>query len=351
MVSRRKALILFFSPVLVLTLSTVTVFAQPIRIGKTGIPNGQITELGGAALACERGDLDCTLTVLTTEEFDSLSPEQLRQQYDVLLFGLRNDSALGFEPDEGDTSLWNTHLEPFLNLGGGIVFEASKEAQDLMPGVEAIDLFNDVNTDRCLISVDPVPPAITQGILDEDACTDIVNNPACFFNFHMVFSSWNANLFPFMQATGYRRINESQGGGVIFDDDCFPGFAVGLYGEFPGGGRIVLSGPDSDFHAWPSGPIQGRPLTRLQNQYDLLINEILWVNHSEVCPIDSDLNQDGITTPADALLAFQYFLSFAETQLNACELSRADVTRDGEVTPADALCIFRKFLGLPSCLG
>ena len=41
-------------------------------------------------------------------------------------------------------------------------------------------------------------------------------------------------------------------------------------GNTPGGGRIVLTGPDQDFHAWKFGGV-----TDL-NQYNLLVNEILW---------------------------------------------------------------------------
>ena len=71
------------------------------------------------------------------------------------------------------------------------------------------------------------------------------------------------------------------------------------------------------------------------------------------CQPDGDVDQSGIVTAADALLAFQQALSLV--QLDACRLSIADVfplpaTPDGSITASDALCIFQKALGLPSCL-
>ena len=70
------------------------------------------------------------------------------------------------------------------------------------------------------------------------------------------------------------------------------------------------------------------------------------------CPHDSDANQDGRLTPADALLAFQQFLGIAAPPLDACQQDHANVLDPAgrSITPADALCIFRRFLGLPSCL-
>ncbi len=73
---------------------------------------------------------------------------------------------------------------------------------------------------------------------------------------------------------------------------------------------------------------------------------------AQPCPHDGDVNQDDTITPADALLAFQHFLSIADPSLNACQQDRANVDdpENSEITPADALCIFQRFLGLPSCL-
>jgi hypothetical protein len=73
---------------------------------------------------------------------------------------------------------------------------------------------------------------------------------------------------------------------------------------------------------------------------------------ADSCLHDGNVNQDGSTTPADALLAFQHFLGVATSPLDACQQNRANVIDPAasEITPADALCIFQRFLGLSSCL-
>ena len=61
-----------------------------------------------------------------------------------------------------------------------------------------------------------------------------------------------------------------------------------------------------------------------------------------------DVNGDGHITPADALMAFRYFLGLIPLDMQ--QQHRADISRDGRITPADALCIFQTFLQLsPRC--
>jgi hypothetical protein len=57
-----------------------------------------------------------------------------------------------------------------------------------------------------------------------------------------------------------------------------------------------------------------------------------------------DLNEDGIITPTDSLVAFQCYL-----RSGPC-LVCTDVNQDDVVTPTDALCLFKKYLGVSSCL-
>ena len=73
---------------------------------------------------------------------------------------------------------------------------------------------------------------------------------------------------------------------------------------------------------------------------------------AQLCLHDGDVTQDRILSPADALRAFEHFLSRATPPLDACQLARTNVLDpDGSgITPGDALCIFRRFLALPSCL-
>jgi len=71
------------------------------------------------------------------------------------------------------------------------------------------------------------------------------------------------------------------------------------------------------------------------------------------CPHDGKVTiGDDLITPADALLAFQFFLG--QIVLTDCQQDHADVLNPVDpgqgITPADALCIFKKFLQQPSCL-
>jgi len=66
------------------------------------------------------------------------------------------------------------------------------------------------------------------------------------------------------------------------------------------------------------------------------------------CPNDGDINSDGQLTPADSLLAFEYYLGLGE--LTHCQQQRADVSGDMAVTPADALSIFECYMGLDCSL-
>ncbi|MDM8539805.1 cohesin domain-containing protein [Desulfococcaceae bacterium HSG9] len=66
---------------------------------------------------------------------------------------------------------------------------------------------------------------------------------------------------------------------------------------------------------------------------------------------DGDVNGDGDITPADALCAFEKYMTICPTSCGIkCADVCGDVNGDGDTTPADALCIFNKYLGKPSCL-
>jgi Tol biopolymer transport system component len=64
-----------------------------------------------------------------------------------------------------------------------------------------------------------------------------------------------------------------------------------------------------------------------------------------------DVNIDGEITPADALCAFEKYMTICPTSCGIeCDDLCGDVNGDGETTPADALCIFNKYLGKASCM-
>lgn len=175
------------------------------------------------------GSIDRTLT---TGVFNALTPAALRASYDALLVTWAGDAALDLD--------WTTRLLPYMALGGGVIFEDPNNLADLLPGVTA-----DGAPPGGAITVSAAVPGLTDGIADD------------FVNDHIKFTAWDPALSPFLADSGA---------------------TVGLYGEFPGGGRIVLTGPDQDFHgARGIGGVAG-------NQYNLLLNEVEWVTHGGGAP-------------------------------------------------------------------
>ena len=78
--------------------------------------------------------------------------------------------------------------------------------------------------------------------------------------------------------------------------------------------------------------------------------DMVGLAHAAV-PNDSklgDVNNDGLITPKDASLVFNYFLG--KVRFTNEQKKRADVNKDDQITPADALCIHKKILNQPSCL-
>ena len=171
---------------------------------------------------CASGDLSCTYTNVGISAFNAMTPAQLRSNYDVLIFEWTNSNTLNAD--------WNTRLLPYLQLGGGVIFEDPGNVGDLAPAA----IGNSAGASG--ITVSASVPGLTDGITNS------------FVNSHMRFTSWDPNFSPFLTGSS----------GVI-----------GLYGQF-GAGRAVLTGPDNHYHAHSGGGAAG-------NQYNLLINEIEWV--------------------------------------------------------------------------
>ena len=64
---------------------------------------------------------------------------------------------------------------------------------------------------------------------------------------------------------------------MVFDRQGNFLYSWGTYGEFPGGCRIVLTGPDNNFHG-DANPYDGDPQAAAKiNHYNLLFNEIDWL--------------------------------------------------------------------------
>jgi PKD repeat protein len=175
------------------------------------------------------GDLPGSITrIFSTAVFNAMSPADLRVSYDVLLITWDSDPGLNLD--------WNTRILPYMQLGGDVIYEDPNNVGHLAPAVIGQEF--DADGPYTVAAV----PVLTDG----------VNNT--FVNRHTRYLSWDPQLHPFITSGGD---------------------TIGLYGEF-GSGRIVLTGPDQDFHAIRGA---GDPYG---NQYKLLVNEIRWVSQSSL---------------------------------------------------------------------
>ncbi len=208
--------------------ATYTVFSSGDLLGTA-------THLCGHAVEPSRtdGPDGVTINCSAAPTFNGQSPEQLRAQFDVLLFTWVSQPQVNAD--------WATRLLPYLQLGGGIIFEDPGNIADLAAvlTVNSIDVGGGVANITTVGAV----PGLTDGIT------------TAFENNHFTLTPVVGGLSPFLTR----------------DLDV----VVGWYGEFPatGGGRIVITGPDQHFHGFRgAGGAAG-------NQYNLLINEIRWVTH------------------------------------------------------------------------
>lgn len=212
--------------------STKSPFAAKHLVSIAGV--GANYGFVAAAQLCSSGDYPCTFTPVDAAAFNALTPAQLRAAYDVLIFSWVSSSTINAD--------WTTRLVPYMNLGGGILFEDPGNVSDLAPGVITTFSPCSYSGDHTVIAT---VPGLTDGIVD-----------GAFANNHFCFKSWDAALSPFLAQT-------------------FVPSITGLWGAF-GAGCIVLTGPDQHYHGY-SGSSWGSYY--LDNQYNLLKNEVDFVSH------------------------------------------------------------------------
>ena len=187
------------------------------------------------------GDVPGAITRLTVAQFNALSPADLRAAYDVLIVTWASNASLNVD--------WNSRLLPYLQLGGGIIYDGDPNNIGDVSAIVSASVTNIGGESASGIGVTASVPGLTTGI------TGFFDNNHIEF---ATFPSWNAALSPFLG----------------FTSGPNAGAVVGLYGRF-GAGCIVLTGPDQDFHATKGGSINEA------NQYNLLVNEIRFVRR---CP-------------------------------------------------------------------
>ena len=183
--------------------AVIAVMAMPMV--EAAHPNLKIAFVG-SSFGNEAGDdlpLDipgATVARISAAAFNADSPATLRTKYDVLVFTWATTSTLNAD--------WATRLVPYMNLGGGVIFEDDGNPGDLAPGVTAFSAGGGSSV------VSAVVPGLTDGIVNS------------FVNNHLRFTAWDPALSPFLM----------RGANV-----------TGLQGPI-GAGCIVLTGPDQDFH-------------------------------------------------------------------------------------------------------
>lgn len=203
-------------------------FAQPCVAGVGANDNNQ-----AANAAFSSGDLDGAICRISEATFNGFAPSELRALFPALIITWNSDPSLNVD--------WTTRLLPYLQLGGGVIYEDPNNIADLAALVTAGHTSNggDIGT----FTVGPAVTGLTDGITND------------FENNHIEFSSWPSSLASFLR----------------FSPDGESNPTVGLYGKF-GTGCIVLTGPDQDFH----GLRGGSPGFEI-NQYNLLVNELRFV--------------------------------------------------------------------------
>ncbi|MGE0133513.1 MAG: hypothetical protein AB7L91_04380 [Dehalococcoidia bacterium] len=171
-----------------------------------------------------------TVTRLDEDEFNALSPYQLRKMYDVIIITWDSDPDLNVD--------WHTRLRPYLKMGGGVIYEDPNNLEDLSAIIDARNDDDDDIDSSGLINVTRRVAGLVDGVADRQ-----------FDNNHIAFDRWARWLNPFLA-----------------NDDV-----VGLFGQTEGG-CIVLTGPDQDYHAE-----RGSNDAHERNQYRLLLNEVRFV--------------------------------------------------------------------------
>lgn len=256
----------------------------PMRVLKIGGNQGN----QAFALAFTNGFLSGTCTIEgNTAAFNAMTPADIRASYDILVCTWAGDPALNLD--------WTTRVLPFLQLGGSVIFEDNQNASDLSPGITAFD-----SSPGGPYILSPVP-GLTDGV------------SGSFANDHISISAWNGSIFtPFI----------TNGSGAT----------LGLYGQIPGGGRMVLTSPDQDYHSSMTPPTPN-------NQGLFLLNELTWAFAGVVAPVLSQF--DALKAMIPPLVGpGKLSAAYASTMMQMLDRAKA---RYQEGKPAQAITLLRSF--------
>jgi hypothetical protein len=209
---------------------------------------------GGSYTEIHSGDFDNILAALPEDDF-----LELCKAYDVLVFEWNSTNM--------NNLTWQS-LVNYMACGGGVLFEDTNNVADLSDGVTIEEInVHDRRKSPLTIAFDTTCPIAT-------LCAQLPNQTGDEFevvNNHIVFaeghSSTNPYLFPFLRLPSS---NEDNNGAVL-----------GLYGEYLNEqevwGRIVLTGPDNNYHGSDCQDVTDPYCSAKSNQYELLFHEIDWL--------------------------------------------------------------------------
>jgi K319-like protein len=209
--------------------------AAPVRIAGVGSSSGN----RAANTVISSGDVSGTITRISHSTFNSMSPAALAAAYDVIIITWGTSGALNVD--------WASRLMPYMAAGGGVIFEDPNNTGDLAAILTTTYSGCDTGGTHNVVAT---IPGLTDGIGSN------------FVNSHICFTTWASWLTPYLQAAGLSNL------------------MTGLAGTAPSGGRIVLHGPDHDYHA-----------LRANNQYNALVNDIRWLTSNEAPTADAGADQ------------------------------------------------------------
>ena len=199
----------------------------PIRIAGVGNNSGN----SAADEVVDDDHVDGSVTRVSVSAFNAMSVADLLSTYDVLTITWNSSSSLDVD--------WDTRLKPFLEGGGGVLYEDPNNASDLS-AILSTTSCSGSSSQNLTVTV----PGLTDGVKSASdlGTSSVANN-------HFCATSWASWLSPFLEIPGSG--------------------TTGLYGTF-GGGRMIITGPDQNFHSHATGSPTDK------NQFQLLINSLKW---------------------------------------------------------------------------
>jgi hypothetical protein len=263
----------------------------PVGAVPAAVANIRVLAIGGNAGNQEAneifasGDLAGTIDrSMSTFTFNSMTPAQLRASYDVLLFTWSGDPSLNAD--------WNTRLLPYLNLGGNVIWEDNNNLPDLAPALTLVN-FDGSGGYAFVASV----PGLTDGVV------------AAFENHHIGVTAFTAPFQPLITSFGQ---------------------LISVYGEFPSGARMLVNGPDQDYHADRGGSFP------YDNQYNYFLNQFRWVTSGNPNTLGSLKNDVQALITSGALST-----SYGNTLLSILTSAELRVTQGRN---AAAVTLLRSFI-------